>query len=256
MKYYQAFLKMGCFSFDEVKQMTGGTDSAAALLHLYLSKGYIAKVRRGLYVAINLLDQEPVANKFVIASHLSDTAVVSHHSAFEYYGYANQVSYDMSVTSDSKFNGFSFGGFHYHRMTPHISSGVSKTSSGVAVTDVERTVLDSINDFERNMGFEELIQCLSVIPVLNEKKLLRYLAEYNKCFLYQKAGYILEHFKDEFAISDAFLAVCKKESSTSSRYLMKDIPKDRMDFNNRWHLTVPADLWQNTLYGGDEDADV
>ena len=40
----------------------------------------------------------------MIASAPTDTSYVSHRSAFEYYGYTNQVSYDVSVTSTQKFN--------------------------------------------------------------------------------------------------------------------------------------------------------
>ena len=256
MKYYEEFLKLGCFSFEEAVSVVGLEASAKSLLQQYTKKGYVLKVKRGLYAAVNLLDREPVANKFVIASKVMDTAVVSHHSAFEYYGYANQVSYDVSVTSASKFNTFSFNGFQYRRMTTGIASGVVHHSSGATVTDIERTVLDSINDFEQDMGFEELIRCIAAIPLLNEEKLLAYLVEYDKCFLYQKTGFILEHFKEEFDISDAFLAQCKRKSGNSSRYLIKGMLKENMDFNNYWHLTIPQNLWQNVISGGDENADV
>lgn len=256
MKYYEDFLKLGCFSYDEAVSVVGLEATAKSLLQQYTKKGYVVKVKRALYAAVNLLDNEPVANKFVIASKITDTAVVSHHSAFEFYGYANQVSYDVSVASKNKFNTFSFNGFRYCRIMPTISSGVVHHQSGARVTDIERTVLDCINDFERDMGFEELIKCISAIPMLNETKLLAYLEEYDKCFMYQKTGFILEHFKEEFNISDVFLKQCKIKSGNSSRYLTKGMPKENMDFNNYWHLTIPQNLWRNILNGGDEDADV
>lgn len=256
MKFYEDFLKLGCFSFEEAVKVVGLESTTKSLLQQYTKKDFIIKVKRGLYTAVNLLDHEPAVNKFVIASKITDTAVISHHTAFEFYGYTNQVSYDMTVTSDSKFNAFDFNGFHYVRLQPSVSCGVLMRPSGERVTDIERTVLDSINDFEKNMGFEELIQCISAIPLLNEEKLLTYLAEYDKCFLYQKTGFILEHFKTDFGISDFFLKTCKIKSGNSSRYLMKGIAKNNMDFNNAWHLTIPQNLWQNTINGGDEDADI
>lgn len=256
MKFYEDFLKLGCFSFEEAVKVVGLVATTKSLLQQYAKKGYIVKVKRGLYAAVNLLDHEPAANKFVIASKITDTAVVSHHSAFEFYGYANQVSYNMTVTSSSRFNTFEFNGFQYIRVLPSVSCGVITHQSGERVTDIERTVLDAVNDFEKDMGFEELIQCIAAIPILNEEKLLAYLAEYNKCFLYQKIGFILEHFQTEFGISDEFLTVCKMKSGNSSRYLMKGIGKDNMDFNNHWHLTIPQNLWRNTVGGGDENADV
>ena len=256
MKYYEELLKLGCFSLEEAISVIGLEATAKSLLQQYTKKGYLVKVKRGLYAAVNLLDREPAANKFVIASKITDTAVVSHHSAFEFYGYANQVSYNMAVTSVSKFNTFEFNGFQYVRLQPSIASGAVSHPTGARVTDVERTVLDSINDFDRDMGFEEMIQCISAIPILNEEKMLAYLAEYDKCFLYQKTGFIFEHFQPDFNITDSFLKICKMKSGSSSRYLMKGIVKANMAFNNDWHLTIPQNLWRNTISGGDKDADI
>lgn len=256
MKYYEAFLNLGCFSFEEAKNIVGLETTTKSLLQQYTKKGYIKKIKKGLYVSVDLLQQEPVVNKFVIASKLTDTATVSYHSAFEYHGYANQVSYHVSVQSEGKFNTVEFNGFTYIRKAPTISSGVLLMTNGVRVTDIERTVVDCIKDFENDMGFEELIQCISAIPFLNEKKMLFYLKEYDNQFLYQKTGYIFEYFKNEFNISKQFLEICKSQAGKSSRYLIKNIPKTNMEFNNNWHLTVPSTLWKNMTSGGDMDADI
>ena len=256
MKYYEDFLKLRCFRFEDAVRLVGSENAASTILRQYIKKGYVVKIRRGLYAAVNLLDHEPAASQYLIASKLTDTAVVSHHAAFAYHGYANQVSYTISVSSETKFNAFSFQGFRYHRLAPQIRQGVIQADDGARITDVERTVLDSINDFEKEMGFEELIQCISSIPVLDEERLAAYLADYDKCFLYQKTGFILEHFQNELSISDRFLALCKERSGSSSRYLMNEISKDRMDFTNKWHLTIPKSLWNNTINGGDKDAEI
>ena len=254
MKYYEEFAKLGVFSFEDAVKLIGTEKATLQILHDYVKKEYIAKVRKGLYVALSMVDGEPVVNKFIVGSKLSDSAVVSHHSAFEYYGYANQVSYEFSVSSKSRFNSFEFNGISYERIAPNISQGVNHNADGVTVTDIERTVLDSINDFEKNMGFEELIQCISAIPILNEDKMLRYLEEYDKCFLYQKTGYIFSMMQNEFDISDGFLKMCKMKSGNSSRYLVKGTQGRQTDFNNYWHLTMPKNFWQNMISGGDTDA--
>ncbi|MCD7859807.1 MAG: transcriptional regulator [Firmicutes bacterium] len=255
MKYYEQFVQLGLFTYADAKKVIGTESATVNLLQTYIQKGYLAKIRRGLYTAINFVDQEPVTNKFAIASALTNTAVVSHHSAFEYYGYSNQVSYDICVSSESKFNSFDFAGFHYHRVKPDISDGVIDEAGGVAVTDIERTVLDGISDFENDMGFEELMKCIPAVPFLNEDKLISYLSQYNKCFLYQKTGFILEHLQSELSISDALIQHCKEQSGNSSRYLIKNTPKEILDFNNKWHLTIPQNLWQN-VNGSDLYADV
>lgn len=256
MKYYESFLKMGCFTYDDARALIGNKQTTNAILKLYINREYIQKVRRGLYVANDLSAREPVVSIFHIGSKISETAIISHHAAFEYYGYTNQVSYDIPVISTTRFNPFHFNGYYYHRMAPVISAGIDKQPCGICVTDIERTVLDSINDFEKDMGFEELIQCISAIPVLKEDKLLEYLKLYNKHFLYQKTGFILEYFKNDLSLSNEFFDFCKKASGNSSRYLTKNIPKDFMGFSNKWHLTIPEHWVYNFLEGGDEDAKI
>ena len=96
-------------------------------------------------------------------------------------------------------------------------------SNGVRVTDAERTVLDGINDFEKVIGLEELLGCIELVPMIQEDKLLTYLAAYGKQVLYQKAGYILGHFRDMWNLNDSFFLACEAQIGKSNRYLYKPI---------------------------------
>ena len=134
-----------------------------------------------------------VANRFQIGSQINEGAYISHHSAMKYYGITDQAFYDVYVTSEINFNTFEFEGYRYHRLTPSISQGTRKEefSGGVVVTDLERTVLDSIKDMDKITGAEEVISNLESIGKLQEKKMLMYLEEYDNQFLYQKVGFFL-----------------------------------------------------------------
>ena len=99
MKHYEKLLELGCFSKNDLEQITGSEAAAKWLCREYQKKGYIERVKRDLYVAISLETQQPIANRYVIASHISNDAAVSYHSAFEFYGYSNQVFYETQVTS-------------------------------------------------------------------------------------------------------------------------------------------------------------
>ena len=89
MKHYEKLLELGCFSKNDLEQITGSEAAAKWLCREYQKKGYIERVKRDLYVAISLENQQPIANRYVIASHISNDAAVSYHSAFEFYGYSN-----------------------------------------------------------------------------------------------------------------------------------------------------------------------
>lgn len=55
-------------------------------------------------------------------------------------------------------------------------------------------------------GLEELLRCLLLVPALDGDKLLEVLEAYGFGQLYQKAGFILETFKDELSLPDTFFA--------------------------------------------------
>ena len=167
MKYYEKMLDMGCFTKDDVVMLAGSEGAAHSLLYDYTRNRLIERVRRNLYAAVSLETKQPVANRYVIASHLAPDACVSHHSAFEVYGYANQVYYEVYVQTELRFTDFEYNGATYRRVSPRISDGVTKWNGNVRVTTPERTVIDSINDFEKIGGLEELLRCIELIPSLD-----------------------------------------------------------------------------------------
>ena len=102
--------------------------------------------------------------------------------------------------------------------------------------------------------FLAVIMCALSLAACSKQE-TKYLEAYDKRFLYQKVGFIFEHFRDNFDLSDEFFRVCKIHSGNSSRYLLKDMQGVEMDFSNKWRLTYPKNLWNN-LSGGDIDADI
>lgn len=252
MKYYEQLLNKGCFTWDDVSGMVGNRNSASNLIQNYQKKGYIQNVKKNLYVAINFADGEPVVNRYVIASNLTESAYISHHTALEFYGCTNQVFYDVYVSSATKFASFEYNGLSYRYLMSRISDGVVKKRDGTRVTDLERTIIDSINDFEKIGGLEELLRSLEMVPYTDESKLQRYLKSYNKQILYQKTGYILEHFKDSLKITDTFFTACNSEISKSVRYLYNGLKKEKSVYNKKWRLFVPEELLSLVSEGGDD----
>jgi predicted transcriptional regulator of viral defense system len=242
MKYYEDLLEKKCFTFKDVELLVGGNrNTAKSLLRQYVQKGFVQQVKKNLYVAISIETGMPAASSYQIASNITPSAYVSHHSAFAYYGYTNQVSYEMNVSSDNRFSDFEYDGIDYIHIASRISEGVVE-KQGVRITDTERTVIDYIGDFERFGGLEELLRCLGMITFLSEEKLLLYLEIYNKAILYQKTGYILEHFKDSLKLSVSFFDECSRKKEKSKRYFQKTVSQDKMVFDSRWGLIVPKDL--------------
>ncbi|NMB97505.1 MAG: hypothetical protein GYA02_12995 [Clostridiaceae bacterium] len=90
------------------------------------------------------------------------------------------------------------------------------------------------------------MNCITSIPYLDENQLIKYLSAYDMQFLYQKTGFILEHYKDQLHLSEEFIDYCKSKIGKSTRYLMKESTK----YNSQWRLVVPEDVFQTLEQGG------
>lgn len=239
MKHYEQLVALGCFSRGKMATLLGNDATAASMIQAYLKKGYIERVRRDLYAVISLETKQPISSRYQIGACIFPDAYISHHSAFEFYGYANQVFYETYVTTHSRFTDFKYDGIYYHRVAPRCEGYVVQ-SGKVHVTSVERTVIDSINDVEKIGGLEETLRCLQLIPVLDWKKLLEILALYRNGFLYQKCGFLLEQLNVYLNLPDCFFDECWKHISGSKRYLTKDTLDNH--WHEKWGLYAPKSI--------------
>lgn len=249
LEYYEKLLRLKCFSFDDAVKIFGDERRTKNILYTLKKKGLLKSIRRNYYAAISLETKEAVATPFEIASSITENSYISHHSAFEFYGLANQVFSDIFVSTERDFREFEFGEHWYHCMKNKRDFGISLQKK-VRVTDMERTVLDNIKDFDKVGGLEELLRCLEMITVLDEGRLITYLEKYHNQFLMQKAGYLLS-FYPQMKLSDEFFDFCKKNIGNSSRYLYHDLEKEKNIFLKEWNLCIPEDIMQLVNEGGE-----
>jgi len=250
MKYYESLVDLKCFTRADVEHLTQNRHTADSLIKEFKRKGFIESVRRNLFVVISLETKRPIANRYLIATNLLQRNHVSHHTALEYYGYSNQVFHDVYVSGSGRFSPFGYDDLVYRHLESRIDFGVVLKPDGVRVTDIERTVLDSIKDFEKIGGLEELLRCVALIPHIDEDKLLHHLEVYDKQILYQKSGYILEHFMQSLRLSSSFFEKCEAKRRGSVRYLHNGIRFQPHIYDARWKLVVPKDLMRIVEKGG------
>ncbi len=252
MKAFNELAKIPVFSIKDVERLTGNLKTAYSLLDRLMKKNLVRKIRRNIYSCVNPVTGQLVATRYQIACAVTDTAYISHHSAFEYYGLANQVYCEVYVSSETKFREFEYDYVFFKYIASRMEAGVveAKNTTGVRITDMERTVIDSIRDFEKIGGFEELLNCLKGIYYLDENKLKRYLEIYNTQALYQKTGLLLQQYRKEMQLSQDFIDYCKGKIGKSRRYLLRETYKDN-SYNSEWKLMVPKGLFDIMNQDGD-----
>jgi len=249
---YNQLAKYPVFKITEVERLTSNSKTAYSQLNRLIKKGLVKKVRKNIYSVVNPVTGQIVASRYQIACAVTDNAYISHHSAFEYYGFANQVFNEVYTSSEMRFNSFEYDNVTYKFVASRMKEGIveAKNTTGVRITTLERTVVDSINDYNKIGGFEELLHCLEGVHFLDEAKLVQYLEVYNIQGLYQKAGYLLQHYQKEMQLSNAFIDFCKSKIGKSKRYLLEE-SHERSFYNRAWDLMVPRGLFDITEQGGD-----
>lgn len=242
MSLYFELLKKPVFNMEDVNVFYDNMDSACSAVKRMMKDGLVVKIRNNMYTCISGETGAPVANRFQIASCITPTSYVSHHTALEYHGITDQVIYDVYVSSETRFRDFSFDGYTYCFVASKSLEGVEKPaySGGVAVTNLERTLVDSIKDMDKISGLEEVMENIRCVQRVSEKRVLRYLEFYQNQFLYQKAGYLLWQVKEQMGLSDSFFEKCHKQIGKSNRYLTKD--QQCGEYDGKWKLVVPKNF--------------
>ena len=244
MKLYLQMLKKPVFALEDVMEGCSNIGTAKNHLTKLVADGYVQRIRKNLYTCISPETGLPVANKYQIASAITKNSFVSHHTALEYYGVADQVYYEVYVSSATKVQEFEYEGFTYKCVSVKNDFQVDAPimANCVRISSAERNVIESIKDMDKISGIEEIMAALELFPMLDEEKMLDCLDNYNNQFLYQKTGFIMEHYKENFSISDDFISYCKEKSGKSKRYFSNDMMCTR--WNKKWQLMIPERLFE------------
>ncbi len=206
-----------------------------------IKKKNIKKVKNGLHIIVDI-NGYPLANKYEIATAIVDNGFISYHSALEFYGLANQVHNCITVGSNIVFRNFAFDGIEYVCHHEDKYEGVIYLDfAKVRVSSLEKTIIDCIYNINLAGGIEEIIYALDMITTLDENLMLKVLKEYNSVFLYQKVGYILEHYKEQLKFTDSFFDECKSHLTNQVKYFLNDYYKN-IKYNATWKLMAPTKL--------------
>lgn len=255
MNLYFELLKKPIFCVEDVNVFYNNIESARSAIKRMMKEKMVAKIRNNMYTCISGETGAPIANRFQIASRITPTSYVSHHTAMEYYGITDQVFYDVYVSSETSFRDFIFDGYTYRYVASKSLEGVEKPafSGGIAVTNVERTIIDCVKDMDKIAGIEEVVQNIESMGRMQEKRILKYLELFQNQFLYQKMGYLLSEHQERMGLSDTFFDNCKEKIGKSKRYLTRDQVGGRYD--DEWKLVVPEGLY-DMKNGEMPDADI
>lgn len=251
MKYYPELASLGTFTYENAKKVIKNSNPTKTL-GFYVQEGYVKKIKRNLYTCVDFITGAEHANKFVISTCINDDSYVFAHSAFEFYGFYNQVFNNCQVASQQRFAPFEYNDISYECFASKTNKQVENIKN-IKITSLERTVIDSIYMIGKVMDLEELLKCLELIPFLEEDKLKEMLLEYDSDLLYRKSGYILSYFQNELNLSNDFFDFCLSHTKSKNIGKISNYEINRLQYIPKWNILAYKDLLKLISKGGEID---
>ena len=240
-KVYKKFQDLEVISIEEIRKEFPKINHRAVIKYL-LKKGYWKVLKKGLYQNTAFHD----VNKFILGSKLFKNGVISYHSALEVHGLAQSVfnTVHILIANIQNVEQSVINGITYQPVKNTITKGVIKVPIGqnqVLCIDQERTIIDCIDKLKYVGGLEEYFKSISSISYINEKRVIDYLDAYDKAALYHKVGFVLDHFKNQWKISEYTLRSIENGISKKKAVFLEPKSK-KVVFVKKWNLLIPKNF--------------
>ena len=218
------------FSIDRARELApraGVRDSylGEALYHLRQT-GWIVRLRRGLYALASTVPGVTPAHEFEVAMALVDPAAISHWSALHYHGLTTQIprttfvltTHEASVprlrrpSAEQPRDGCLINDVVYRfvQVRPGRFFGTSQVWVGdarVAVTDLERTLVDGLTMPQHCGGFTEVLHAFETAgPRVSVQRISDYALRLDAATV-KRLGWVLERLQLARAGLDRLSAV-------------------------------------------------
>lgn len=222
---------------------------AAKMLCRWANKGWLSRVKRGLYVPIPLESRTPdvpLEDPWIIAERLFSPCYIGGWSAAEYWGLTEQIFRTIVVMTTRKprdrtptFKGTSFRLRTIPEKAMFGLKSVWRKEIKVMVSDPTRTIVDLLDDSQLGGGIRSTIDFLKNYLKSENKNLdllIEYASRLGNGAVFKRLGFILERSApDERQAIDALKSRITKGNSK----LDPRLPADKLV--TRWRIWVPKD---------------
>lgn len=227
------------------------------LLASNLRAGRLLRVRRGLYVTVpaGVDAEQATADPYLLATKLTDDAVVAYHAALQFHGKAYSVWQRFHYLTGARARSMSFQGMEFLpvqapvavRSLPDLGGGVvEKRHAGgtVRVATLERTLVDVLDAPDKGGGWEELWRSLEMVEFFDLDAVTDYALTLGSSLTVARLGFYLEQHRDALMVEDRHLEALRPHAPTQPRYL--DSKRESGRLVSGWNLVVPERVLERT----------
>ena len=243
----------GTISVTEAAGLLKATSTdAAKMLSRWAKKGWLSRVRRGLYVRVALESRTadiPLEDAWIIAERLFSPCYIGGWSAAEYWDLTEQIFRTIVVLTTQKPRDrapvIKGTGFMLCTISEKALFGTKPVWKGqvkVSVSDPTRTILDMLTDPKLGGGIRPTVD-IFLNYLKSESKNIQLLIDYAKRLgngaVFKRLGFLLERYAPD---QEAALNECRAQMTKGNTNLDPSLKAKRLI--TRWRLWVPEN-WAN-----------
>lgn len=220
---------------------------AAKMLSRWAKKGWLSRIRRGLYVRVALESRTadiPLEDPWIVANRLFSPCYIGGWSAAEYWDLTEQIFRTVVVLTTQKprdrapvIKGTSFMLRTISEKALFGTKPVWKGQVKVAVSDPTRTILDMLTNPKLGGGIRPTVD-MFLSYLKSENKNIQLLTDYAKRLgngaVFKRLGFLLERYAP---YQEAALNECRAQLTKGNVRLDPSLEADRLI--TRWRLWVP-----------------
>lgn len=231
--------------------------TSQAALKQHVAAGNLVHVRRGLYAVVpsGLQPAEAPVDPYLLATQLTDDAVVAFHAALQFHGKAYSIWRRFHYLTRSRARPFSFRDTEFvpvlaplqFRSSPDLGGGVlERPHAGgiVRVTTLERTLVDILDQPGKGGGWEETWRSLEMVEFFDLDAVVEYASRVGSALTAARVGFFLEQHRETLMVEDHHLDVLRERRPAQAAYF--DPARTPGTLLAGWNLVIPQAVLQRS----------
>lgn len=261
------FYKKTIFGRDDIleaiPEYRSKKQSLSTLLSYHIKKGNLISIKQNLYGVVpkGYRPEEAVGglDPFLLASRLTDDAVIGYHSALDFYGWLHSARFEIVYLTQKNVvkTRFNFGGNTYRSTkVPQILCRKNSVNTEVRkewslgeqieVTSPERTFVDVLaRPALLGHDWEEISRSLEKVHIARPRAMVAYLKCLGSASIASKVGYFLDRFESK---SEGLAAAIDEVGKLASHSVVNLDTSYRSGniLVKKWNLLVPKNVYQSS----------
>lgn len=229
-----------------------------SLLAYYMNTDRLIRIRRGLYAVVprgSESDSHPI-DPYLLASKLRPDAVLSHHTALQFFGRAYSVWQEFSYQTERPLKeltlrGQTFRGTNFPKALIRSDnqyfgvSTVAYSGMSVRVAGLERSLVDVLDRPWLSGGWEEVWRSLESVEFFDLDTIIEYCLLLENATTASKVGFYLEQHREDLMVEERHLKKLRLNRPRQPHYLDRS-KRDPGKLFEDWNLVVPMEVVERT----------